>query len=277
MTCGQARSCLYLISASGPKKRCVATEASGRTLQYSSRGRSTAGGSRAPRARDRVKPVHPYQPQGASATSDRVSALLPPRGPACIRGQPHEASPHTPPAGYWTGRLMGFGLWVQTLETALSLQALEAEWPGTGNSRAAQWAARPPGCMETPPATIPRLPTDPRLHGSTVCHLTAANTPGPTRTAGAHQGPRLLATRSSTRKGQFSQDPGATCVRPRRTSRERGRCLVGTLTDTGFDPVPAPPHACAPSSTPPALFCPWHLVSADTPSPSAHATGGSLP
>lgn len=34
---------LYLISASGPKKWCVATVASGRTLQYSSRGMSTVG------------------------------------------------------------------------------------------------------------------------------------------------------------------------------------------------------------------------------------------
>lgn len=100
---------------------------------------------------------------------------------------------------------MGFGLWVQTLKTALSLRALEAEWPGTGNSRAAQWAAGPPGCMETPPATIPR-PTDPSLYGSTVRRLTAANTAGPTRTASAHQGPGLLATSSSMRKGQFSQD-----------------------------------------------------------------------
>lgn len=36
-------SSLYLISASGPKKWCAATVASGRTLQYSSRGMSTVG------------------------------------------------------------------------------------------------------------------------------------------------------------------------------------------------------------------------------------------
>lgn len=44
----RAPSSLHLISASGPKKRWPATAASGRTLQYSSKGIRTAGRSRGP-------------------------------------------------------------------------------------------------------------------------------------------------------------------------------------------------------------------------------------
>lgn len=74
-----------------------------------------------PRARDRVRQSARASPQGASATLDRVSALLPPRGPLCMRGHLHKAVPTHSTCRLLEGPAHGVRALVQTPVKAPSL------------------------------------------------------------------------------------------------------------------------------------------------------------